>query len=66
MSRKDYVLLASVLRSIREDIHNGNIQGDCDPTTLHIITVNRMADALRMDNGRFDRERFTAASVPQT
>lgn len=54
MSRKDYVAIASAIRSV------------ADSTALHlsdalVLTAERIADKLQADNPRFDRVKFLTA-----
>jgi len=51
MTRKDYVLLADVIKNLDEVI---------DEYALEVLADN-MADALESDNPRFDRHRFLIA-----
>lgn len=55
MTRKDYVLIATALRSLHDDTDNGS-QLVCMDDVLATI-----ADALATDNPRFNRERFLKA-----
>lgn len=56
MTRKDYVLIADILKNNREDF----IKGEDGFTVIEII-ANQMANALEEDNPRFDRARFLEA-----
>ena len=56
MTRKDYVMIADILRNNREDF----IEGEDGFTVIEII-ANQMASALQADNPRFDRARFLTA-----
>lgn len=49
MSKKDFILIARVIRDAR-------LAGDANASV-----AIRFADALRSTNGRFDRERFLKA-----
>ena len=51
MTRKDYVMLAEVVKNLDEVI---------DEYALEVL-ANNMADALAADNDRFDRSRFLSA-----
>jgi len=51
MTRKDYVMLAEVVKNLDEVI---------DEYALEVLAGN-MADALAADNDRFDRTRFLSA-----
>lgn len=70
MTRKDYVLIADVLRGAVADVERDS---DTTPLSergsavlageriaLHMV-AQRMADALRAGNSRFDHARFMAA-----
>lgn len=58
MTRKDYVLIAQVLRSLNDDFNNGG----SDEVSLELV-VDSLATALSQDNPRFDRKRFIGASL---
>lgn len=53
MTRKDYQLVADVLRSVSQE-------DDIDRETL-LLVFNRLSRALQRDNERFDNETFFAA-----
>lgn len=66
MTRKDYVKLAAALR---EQVENMEATAYRRPDEAHHwflagweVTVHALADALRNDNPRFDRERFYTAA----
>jgi hypothetical protein len=56
MTRKDYVMLADILRNNREDF----IEGE-DGFAVIGIMAHQIADGLQADNPRFDRARFLTA-----
>ena len=49
MTRRDYILIANALRKSGED---------------YFLALLNLADALEVDNPRFDRERFIEATRP--
>ena len=51
MTRKDYVVIAEVIKNLDEVI---------DSYALEVLADN-MADALESENSRFDRSRFLSA-----
>jgi len=51
MTRKDYVMIAEVIKNLDEVI---------DEYALEVLADN-MADSLESDNPRFDRDRFLSA-----
>ena len=62
MTKKDYSIIAAVLAKTRPD-DVLRAQGVCTPSrSLWAYTVCEMADALKLDNARFDRSRFIAAT----
>jgi hypothetical protein len=67
MTRKDYIQLAEELAIDRRDIERlGLPQHGMELTialTAFDLAVSTIMDALRRDNSRFDREKFTAAVV---
>lgn len=67
MTRKDYVLIAEVLAQMSRDIASTAFENDTAKAILtgerlatHAI-AHRLADQLRQDNPRFDRQRFIDA-----
>lgn len=67
MTRKDYILLAGVLAQMSRDIASTGFENDTAKAILtgerlatHAI-AHRLADQLRQDNPRFDRQRFIDA-----
>lgn len=56
MTRKDYVLIAEILKANREDF----IEGE-DGFALLNILAHQFANGLEPDNPRFDRARFLEA-----
>lgn len=68
MTRRDYVALAGALASVRPDPvvseWNGTVNTFTDQIARERWTRTRdaIADVLRADNPRFDRERFNAAT----
>ena len=56
MTRKDYVMLAEILKENREDF----IEGE-DGFALIGILAHQIANGLEADNPRFDRARFLVA-----
>jgi hypothetical protein len=55
MTRKDYVLIAEALASVR------NEYADAPMRNTHTDCCEAVADALARDNARFDRARFLKA-----
>ena len=51
MTRKDYVMIADVIKNLDECIDSYGLD----------VLVENMSDALAKDNPRFDRARFLAA-----
>ena len=51
MTRKDYVVIAEVIKNLDECIDSYGLE----------VLADNMADALESDNPRFDRARFLAA-----
>lgn len=70
MTRKDYVMIANVIRETLNDIastgdsehlsDNGRTFNSGESQGAHRAAL-RLADQLRQDNPRFDRARFMAA-----
>jgi len=58
MTRKDYELLADVMRVQHNRAVNSGSTAEVDRVNE---TVNELSDALRADNARFDYVRFKAA-----
>jgi hypothetical protein len=56
MTRKDYVMIAEILKANREDF----VQGDEGLSLLYILS-HQIANGLEEDNPRFDRQRFLVA-----
>ena len=56
MTRKDYVMLAEILKENRKDF----IEGE-DGFSLLNILAHQIANGLEADNPRFDRARFLTA-----
>ena len=56
MTRKDYIMIAEILRFNRRDF----TQGD-DGLMLLDILANQFANELQADNPRFDRAKFLDA-----
>ena len=56
MTRKDYVMIAEILKANREDF----VQGDEGLSLLYILS-HQIANGLEADNPRFDRDRFLVA-----
>ena len=59
MTRRDYIALSTVLRTVRQE----------SDTTQHEVlwvVTNRIADLCEADNPRFDRDRFLKASGFET
>ena len=56
MTRKDYVMIAEILKANREDF----VQGDEGMSLLYILS-HQIANGLQEDNPRFDRARFLTA-----
>jgi hypothetical protein len=56
MTRKDYVMIAEILRFNRKDF----IEGE-DGFSLINILAHQIANGLEADNPRFDRARFLTA-----
>ena len=56
MTRKDYVLIAQILKQNSKDF----IAGEDGFAVIQII-AKQLADALETDNPRFDRDRFLVA-----
>jgi hypothetical protein len=56
MTRKDYVMIAEILKANREDF----VQGDEGLSLLYILS-HQIANGLEEDNPRFDRARFLTA-----
>lgn len=56
MTRKDYVMIAEILRNNREDF----IEGE-DGFHLIYVLAHQIANGLEADNPRFDRARFLVA-----
>ena len=56
MTRKDYVILAEILKENRKDF----IEGE-DGFSLLNILAHQIANGLEADNPRFDRARFLTA-----
>lgn len=57
MTRKDFELIAKVLADLNSDFNNG----DDDTVSLSLVATE-LADALKAENPRFDRERFLIAA----
>jgi hypothetical protein len=55
MTRKDYVLLAEALASVRPSVH------DTRQSDVHMRDCRAVAEALARENERFDRARFLKA-----
>lgn len=62
MTRKDYQLIAEILRTAQTRIRIGAL--NTPAATLEYIAVE-LADMLHADNPRFGRERFFAACEPK-
>jgi hypothetical protein len=68
MTRKNYVLIASALSDARSFVEQCN-EGPGEVATAKrteatlalVVATERLADALALDNERFDRQRFIAA-----
>lgn len=56
MTRKDYQLIAEVLSNLNDDFNNGG----SDEVSLALVAGN-IANALQLENPRFDRNRFLVA-----
>lgn len=56
MTRKDYVMIAEILRFNRRDFNEGE-----DGLSLLNILAHQFANSLEDDNPRFDRARFLVA-----
>jgi capsule polysaccharide export protein KpsE/RkpR len=56
MTRKDYQLIAEVIREQGADLVYQNSE-----KARHDLTAHALADALALDNPRFDRARFLTA-----
>jgi hypothetical protein len=54
MTRKDFELIATVIRVIREDFQDG-------PVSLDVV-AGELATAFTMTNKSFDEQRFLAAA----
>lgn len=70
MTRKDYVLIADIIAQFSRDIANDE-SGSLTDFGRAIVSgeraaaetiAHRLADRLRQDNPRFDRERFMRAA----
>ena len=59
MTRKDYILIAEVLRV---EYHNASDVCGVSPSERHMVlrVVSELADALKRDNSRFDKAHFLA------
>ena len=55
MTRKDYILIAAALNSVRPHNHDFSDVVKCD------AHAHAVAEALAQDNPRFDRARFLTA-----
>ena len=67
MTRKDYILIAETIAQMSRDIASTAFENDRAKAILtgerlatHAI-AHRLADQLRQDNYRFDRQRFIEA-----
>lgn len=56
MTRKDYELIAKVLKDLNDDFNNGG----ADEVSLALV-AEELATALALDNPRFNRARFVSA-----
>lgn len=56
MTRKDYVMIAEIFKSNREEF----IEGEDGYAVIGIL-ANQIANGLEADNPRFDRHRFLVA-----
>jgi len=56
MTRKDYVMIAEILKFNRRDFNEGE-----DGLSLLNILSHQFANSLQDDNPRFDRARFLTA-----
>ena len=56
MTRKDYVMIAEILKFNRRDFNEGE-----DGLSLLNILAHQFANSLEDDNPRFDRARFLVA-----
>jgi hypothetical protein len=56
MTRKDYVMIAEIFKSNREEFIKGE-----DGYTVIEIMAHQIANGLQADNPRFDRARFLTA-----
>lgn len=63
MSRKDYVLISTVIRDIATDL----AAGYAEPTGENVLAdvIAGLAVALAKDNDRFDGNRFLQACTPE-
>ena len=59
MTRKDYVLIASMIRGVRET--ESTIDSGQPGVQVLDIMADRFADELACDNPRFNRSRFMLA-----
>lgn len=59
MTRKDYVLIAAALQRAQAASHYRETQEAM--LEMHAACVHGVADALALDNPRFDTERFLKA-----
>ena len=61
MTKRDYIAIAEVLRTTRQDaIDVGLLAVNVQTSTIWVI-ANRLAKVLENDNPRFDRQEFLTA-----
>ncbi len=60
MTRKDYVLIAEVIRTEADTWSATSLQGRAISSLAY-----RISEALHKDNPRFDSDRFIKACMPQ-
>jgi hypothetical protein len=61
MTRRDYIALADCIRREREDLHLHGLTKGSETDRILYSLHKRVADVLKTDNTRFDRERFESA-----
>ena len=65
MTKKDYELIASELKSQHEVLgyNSGNIEGngESDTTSIYEMSCKLWSQTLKKENGKFDRKKFLSA-----
>ena len=61
MSKKDYILLASVIKDSTKKAETMSGKKFCEATATLAVLAGKLADELQKENSKFDRSRFLTA-----